>query len=104
MHTCLAFKEVTYSAKDLDEQRHVEFVQRLCQGPCPSRLALQGTGERIGDLYRDCMPHMGRNRQYPLVTSNSYGKWIYYIVDLPINSMVIFYSYVSLPEDNWVNL
>ena len=71
MHTCLAFKEVTYSAKDLDEQRHVEFVQRLCQGPCPSRLALQGTGERIGDLYRDCMPHMGRNRQYPLVTSNS---------------------------------
>ena len=35
---------------------------------------------------------------------NSYGKWIYYIVDLPKKNMVIFYSYVSLPEDNWVNL
>jgi hypothetical protein len=29
--------------------------------------------------------------------TKSYGKWPF-IVDLPINSMVIFHSYVSLPE------
>ena len=29
---------------------------------------------------------------------NSYGKWPIEIDGLPINSMVIFYSYVKLPE------
>ena len=34
---------------------------------------------------------------YPLVDKHSYWKWPF-IVDLPINSMVMFHSYVSLPE------
>ena len=32
------------------------------------------------------------------VNSHSYGKWPIEIDGLPINSMVIFYSYVRLPE------
>ena len=31
---------------------------------------------------------------------HSYWKWLIEIVDLPIDSMVIFHSYVSLPESN----
>ena len=32
--------------------------------------------------------------------TKSYRQWPTEIVDLPINSMVIFHSYVSLPEGN----
>ena len=36
----------------------------------------------------------------PLVMTNTLrtGKWTIWFDDLPINSMVIFHSYVSLPE------
>ena len=36
------------------------------------------------------------NKTNPLI-KHGYWKWPF-IVDLPINSMVIFHSYVSLPE------
>ena len=37
---------------------------------------------------------------YPLVNKHSYWKWPF-IVDLPINSMMIFHSYVTLPEGSF---
>ena len=42
---------------------------------------------------------MGSNGIYPLVMTNKkLLKMAIEIVDLPINSMVMFHSYVSLPE------
>ena len=39
---------------------------------------------------------------YPLVISTvRYGKNGPFVVDLPIDSMVIFHSYVKLPEGTW---
>ena len=39
-------------------------------------------------------------KKYPLVMSKKLLKMAIEIVDFPINSMVIFHSYVSLPEGN----
>ena len=43
------------------------------------------------------LPELPCGKAYPLVIWRSYWKWPL-IVDFPINSMVIFHSYVELPE------
>jgi hypothetical protein len=48
--------------------------------------------------FKDVLKHHEYLYDYPLVILHSYWKWPIEIVDLPSYKMVIFHSYVSLPD------
>ena len=87
---------------NFQSERTPVVVLWLHQRPNTSRRS-QGRGAKrcVGPLGQSAKLGINRGKTYyPLVIKNSYGKWPIEIDGLPNLKMVIFHSYVSLPEGN----